>query len=44
MSSQPTDVRIDVTDLVLAQAPGGRPVRLGEITGVQVVILLRHRH
>ncbi len=42
--SQPAKVRIDVADLVLARAPGGRPVRLGEITGVQVVVLLRHRH
>ncbi len=41
---RPADVRIDVADLVLARAPGGRPVRLGEITGVQVVVLLRHRH
>lgn len=42
--SQPANVRIDVADLVLDQAPGGQPVRLGEITGVQIVVLLRHRH
>ncbi|MHB1595091.1 MAG: hypothetical protein ACYCO9_10830 [Streptosporangiaceae bacterium] len=42
--SHPADVRIDVADLILAQAPGGRLVGLGEYTGVQIVVLLRHRH
>jgi hypothetical protein len=26
------------------EAPGGQPVTLGDIGGVQIVVLLRHRH
>lgn len=35
---------IDVRGLELVQAPGGQRVRLGQFTGVQVLVLLRHRH
>lgn len=35
---------IDVGDLELPEAPGGQPVTLGQIPGVQVLVLLRHRH
>ena len=42
--SRPTDIRIDVSDLILTQAPGGEPARLGDLRGVQLVVLLRHRH
>ena len=41
---QPETVHIDVTGLRLAEAPGGQPVILGEIGGVQILVLLRHRH
>lgn len=41
---EPEHVAIDVTGLELAEAPGGRPVRLGEFGGVQILVLLRHRH
>ncbi len=41
---EPQTVAIDVADLVLAEAPGGRPVTLGSFGGVQVLVLLRHRH
>jgi hypothetical protein len=37
-------VLIDVASLRLTEAPGGQPVNLGEIGGVQVLVLLRHRH
>jgi hypothetical protein len=37
-------VRIDVTGIQLTEAPGGQPVTLGEIGGVQILVLLRHRH
>jgi hypothetical protein len=40
----PQAVHIDVTGLRLAQAPGGQPVTLGDISGVQILVLLRHRH
>jgi hypothetical protein len=38
------NVAISVADLTLARAPGGQLVRLGEVTGVQLLVLLRHRH
>ncbi len=41
---QPETVHIDVTGLRLAEAPRGHPVALGEIGGVQILVLLRHRH
>lgn len=43
MTPRAEAVRIDVSDVVLAQA-GGAPVHLGTLTGVRVVVLLRHRH
>ncbi len=35
---------IDVTGIVLDRAPDGPPVALGTIGGVQIIVLLRHRH
>ena len=35
---------IDVAGLHLIDAPGGLPVPLGAFGGVQVLVLLRHRH
>jgi hypothetical protein len=35
---------IDVRDVPLITAPGGQPVTLGAFGGVQVLVLLRHRH
>jgi hypothetical protein len=35
---------IDVTSLDLIGAPDGRPVTLGGIGGVHILVLLRHRH
>lgn len=40
----PVEVAIDVAGLELAQAPGGPSARLGAFRGVQVLVLLRHRH
>jgi hypothetical protein len=37
-------VAIDVTDVVLDRAPDGPPIPLGTIGGVQIIVLLRHRH
>ena len=37
-------VHIDLSDVRLAQAPGGQLVTLGAINGVQILVLLRHRH
>jgi hypothetical protein len=36
--------RIDVTGIRLTEAPGRQPVTLGQIGGVQILVLLRHRH
>jgi len=35
---------IDVSAVPLITAPGGLPVTLGTFGGVQVLVLLRHRH
>jgi hypothetical protein len=35
---------IDVSGVQLITAPGGQPVTLGAFTGVQILVLLRHRH
>lgn len=35
---------IDVSGLPLLTAPEGRPVTLGTFGGVQILVLLRHRH
>lgn len=40
---QRDDVSIDVGDLFL-QAPDGTSMRLSSLTGVQLVVLWRHRH
>ena len=40
----PEAAAIGVTDIVLDQAPGGPPLPLGSIGGVQIIVLLRHRH
>lgn len=39
----PEHVIIDVADLAVQDA-SGRRVRLGELTGVHLLVLLRHRH
>ncbi|MGH9088089.1 MAG: hypothetical protein ACRDYZ_08245 [Acidimicrobiales bacterium] len=39
--AEPATIAVD--DLVLTEA-GGRPVSLGDLGGVQVLVLLRHRH
>jgi hypothetical protein len=41
---KPALARIDVTGIQLTEAPSGQPVTLGQIGGVQVLVLLRHRH
>jgi hypothetical protein len=41
---QPESVHIDVAGLRLAEAPGGQTVTLGELGGVQILVLLRHQH
>jgi len=35
---------IDVSDVLLITAPRGQPVTLGTLGGVQILVLLRHRH
>jgi hypothetical protein len=40
----PDSVTISVAGLELAQAPGGQPVSLGAFGGIQILVLLRHRH
>ncbi|HEX9035349.1 MAG TPA: hypothetical protein VF834_26195 [Streptosporangiaceae bacterium] len=42
--ARPAEVAVPVADLPLAVAPGGGQLSLGEIRGVQVLVLLRHRH
>jgi hypothetical protein len=37
-------VAINVTGLELTRAPDGPPIPLGSIGGVQILVLLRHRH
>ncbi len=37
-------VVIDVSGIQLGRAPDGPPVRLGSVRGVQILVLLRHRH
>jgi hypothetical protein len=41
---QPEDVSIGVAGIQLTAAGSGQPVRLSGIGGVQVLVLLRHRH
>jgi hypothetical protein len=41
---EPETVAINVAGLELAEAPGGQPVTLGTFGGVQILVLLRHRH
>jgi hypothetical protein len=41
---QPEAIHIDVAGLRLTEPPGGQPVILREIGGVQILVLLRHRH
>lgn len=35
---------IDVSHVLLITALGGQPVTLGTFGGVQILVLLRHRH
>ena len=37
-------VATDVSGVPLITAPGGQPVTLGAFGGVQILVLLRHRH
>ena len=37
------DVQLDVREVTLQQA-GGAAVRLGALPGVQLAVLMRHRH
>jgi hypothetical protein len=37
-------VTIDLAGIALTDADSGEPVRLAEIGGVQILVLLRHRH
>jgi len=41
---RPEHVTIDLAGIQLAEAPGGKPVRLASMGGVQILVLLRHRH
>ncbi len=41
---QREDVTIELTGIQLTDADSGQPVRLAGIGGVQVLVLLRHRH
>lgn len=41
---RPEDVTIELTGIRLTEAPGGQPVSLAGIGGVQILVLLRHRH
>jgi hypothetical protein len=41
---QAEDVAIDLTGIQLTDADSGEPVRLAQISGVQILVLLRHRH
>lgn len=38
------DVHVPVGDLSFAVAPGAVRLSLGDIAGVQILVLLRHRH
>lgn len=40
----PENVHIDVADVTLVEAASGRTASLGEIAGVGILVLLRHRH
>ena len=37
-------VATDVSGVPLITAPGGQPVTLGTFGGMQILVLLRHRH
>jgi len=41
---RPRPVTIELTGIRLTDADSGQPVRLAEIGGVQILVLLRHRH
>ncbi|GEM_PF-6649338 len=41
---QPEDVTIELAGIQLTDADSGQPVRLAGIGGVQILLLLRHRH
>jgi hypothetical protein len=41
---RPEDVTIELTSIQLTDADGGQPVSLAGIGGVQILVLLRHRH
>jgi hypothetical protein len=41
---RPEDVTIELDGIQLTNADRGRPVTLAGIGGVQILVLLRHRH
>jgi hypothetical protein len=41
---RPEDVTIDLAGIQLVDADSGQPARLAGIGGVQILVLLRHRH
>lgn len=41
---QPENVTIELTGIQLTGADSGQPVQPAQIGGVQVLVLLRHRH
>lgn len=41
---QPEDVTIDLAGIQLTDADSGQPEPLAGIGGVQILVLLRHRH
>lgn len=41
---QAESVAIDLVGIQLTDAGSGQPVRLAQISGVQILVLLRHRH
>lgn len=41
---QAKTVAIDLTGIQLTDTGSGEPVQLAQISGVQVLVLLRHRH
>jgi hypothetical protein len=38
------DVAIDLAGIALTDAASGQPVPLAELDGVQILVLMRHRH
>lgn len=41
---QAEDVNIELSNIQLTEASSGQPVALSQLGGVQILVLLRHRH